>query len=60
MTREVISHGIEEPKLGTINVSRYIGKTMGKPVKGYKFLIFTIIMIITLTTVTIITMDEIK
>jgi len=25
MTREVISHGIEEPKLGTIDVSRYIG-----------------------------------
>jgi hypothetical protein len=35
-------------------------RTKKKPVKGYKFLVFTFLMIILLTVITIMTMDDMK
>lgn len=34
--------------------------TKGKPIRGYKLLLFTFVMIIALTTVTLITMDDME
>ena len=51
---------VNESALGVQDMFGDDVRTKGKPLKGYRFLIFTVLMIIVLTTITYIDMEDLE